>query len=121
MGNSNENGGRTSRTVGSQGNTAGSVPAENALDNSARNRSYSTGSPNAVSKSPRPAKRPLPTELDNGGRKHSASNGTQIVAGGTTRNASAPSLAPVPRGYINTEAAFQPATRKIRNVKKGVS
>lgn len=96
--------------------------AANPLDNGGRKRSFSTGTDHSVSRSPRPATRPMPTELDNGGRKHSASNGTQKVAGGNSRNASAPNLAPIPRGYVHNESSFQPSTRKTgQNLKKGVA
>ena len=97
--------------------------AANPLSNGGRKASYSTGTPNAKSVSPRPPKTSNPNPLDNGGRRHSASNGTQIVAGGNTRNASAPQMGGVPRGYVHNQPNFQPATRKTGSsrLKKGVS
>jgi hypothetical protein len=67
------------------------------------------GFANAVSKSVRPSKNLLPTELDNGGRKNSYSTGTPYSTSvAPKQKKSAPALTPVPRGYVHGETSAQP-------------
>ena len=97
--------------------------AANPLDNGGRKRSYSTGTPGATSKSPRPAKRPLPTDLDNGGRERSYSTGTRVIPSPEeSKRGGEPQLKPIPRGYVHSEPSFQPSTRKVgHRIKKGAA
>lgn len=80
------------------------------------------GFKNAVSRSSRPKKNPLPLDLDNHGRLHSWSTGTPNSKNpAPEKNAGPPSLGPVPRGYVHNEPGFNPTVRNMNGdrLKKG--
>lgn len=69
------------------------------------------GPEHAVSRSSRPAKTSPPSELADS-RKAIFSDGyPHTTSTSAKKPASAPNLAPVPRGYVHNEASFQPSTR----------
>lgn len=67
-----------------------------------------------ASSSERPKKNPLPLDLDNHGRLHSWSTGYPNESSvAPAKNAGAPALGPVPRGYVHNEVNFDPTVRNM--------